>query len=237
MSTYDHPVPTELRPPNVRAVDTPTTSEGVAWAWAGFVAGLLGLATFVVAPMVVTEWTDELMSNNELLAVQLADSELIVWVTQVLTSMSALLLVIFGAGLRRRLAAQEPASSLVPTIAFSGTLLTAAACLVGGGISTELFWSLTQDVGATDPDTLGAHMSIFNTIAWVWAGFGMSAGAVGVAALRHGSIQRWIGWVSAVLAAIVLASQLAPVQYLALLPGSLWLVVVGIGLARRERIG
>ena len=58
-----------------------------------------------------------------------------------------------------------------------------------------------------------------------------------MAARRHGSVQRWIGWVSAVLATIVLASQLLPVQYLALLPGSLWLVVIGVGLARRERIG
>ena len=237
MSTFDHTAGADLRPPNLRAAEPPTTTDGAGWAWSGVAAGVCGLATFVLAPMVVSEWSDELMSDNSLLATELADSEAIVWATQVLTSLTALLLVVFAAGLRRRLAAQEPVGSLLPTVAFSGALLTAAMSLAGGGISTELFWSLTQDVGATDPDNLGAHLAIFNTIPWVWAGMGLTAGAVAVAALRHGSVQRWIGWVSVVFAGLVLATQLIPGQYMALLPGSLWLVVAGIGLARRERIG
>jgi len=237
MSTYDRTAPTDLHPPTIRSVDPAATTGGPGWAWSGLAAGVLGLVTFVVAPMLVENWTEELMADNTLLAEAIADSEAIVWATQVLTSVTALLLVIFGAGLRRRLAAQEPVGSLLPTVAFSGALLTAAMCLVGGGISTELFWSLTQDLGATDPDTLSAHLAIFNTIPWVWAGIGMTAGAVAVAALRHGSVQRWIGWVSVVFAVLVLGTQLAPVQYMALLPASLWLVVAGAGLARRERIG
>jgi hypothetical protein len=238
MSTYDRTTPTDLHPPTIRAVDsTSATAGGPAWALCGVVAGLCGLVTFIVSPTLVSEWTDEIMADNELLAAELVGSEAKVWVTQVLTSLAAILLVVFGAGLRRRLAAQEPVGSLLPTVALGGTLLTATMCLVGGGISTELFWSLSEGAGATDPDTLAAQLGIFNTMLWVWAGMGLTSGAVAVAALRHGSVQRWIGWVSVVFTVLVLGTQLAPVQYMALVPASLWLVIAGAGLARRERIG
>ena len=238
MSTYDRTTPTDLHPPTVRAVESsPATTGGPAWAWSGVVAGLCGIVTFIVSPTLVSEWTDEIMADNELLAAELVGSEAKVWVTQVLTSLAAILLVVFGAGLRRRLAAQEPVGSLLPNVAFGGTLLTATMCLVGGGISTELYWSLAEGAGATDPDTLAAQLGIFNTMLWVWAAMGLTAGAVAIAALRHGSVQRWIGWVSAVLTALIVVTQVVPMQYMALVPASLWLVIAGIGLARRERIG
>lgn len=229
MSTHAPP-PTPLRPDDT----TPTRRNG--WAWAGALAGVCGLALFMVAPMVV-ETSDEVMADNLVLATELQGSGGIVWAVQVLTSLAAVLLVVFGAGLRRRLVEQEPVTSLLPTVALAGTFLTAAMALVGGGISTELFWYLSRDVAESDPDTVAAALTIFNTMPWVWAGLGLSAGAVALASLRHGSVQRWIGWTSAALATLVLATQVLPVQYIALLPGSIWLLVTGIGLTRRERHG
>jgi hypothetical protein len=213
---------------------TPVHHRG--WAWAGVLAGVCGLAMFLVAPTVV-EYSDAVMADNAVLAEQLNDSELVVWAVQVLTSLAAGLLVVFGAGLRRRLAEQEPVGSLLPNVAAAGALLTAAMCLVGGGVGTELFWYLSEDVASSDPDTVAGALTIFNTVPWVWAGLGLSAGAVALASLRHGSVQRWIGWTSAGLAALVALTQVLPVQYIALLPGSIWLVVGGIGLTRRERLG
>ncbi len=220
-------------PPRDRRSDAPPRRSG--WAWAGVGAGLCGVATFLLAPS-IGDVPDAIYADNALLAAELDGGAPIVWAAQVLTTTAAVLLVIFGAGLRRRLAEHEPVGSLLPTVAFSGLLLTAALNLVGGGISTELFWSLTRDVGETDPDAVISALTIFNTLPWVWAGAGLASGAVALASLRHGSAPRWIGWTSAVLTALVVLTQVVPLQYLALAPASLWLIIVGVGLARRERL-
>ncbi len=203
------------------------------WAWSGVAAGICGIALFVVAPM-IADHPDSAMADNDVLVTYLTDSAPIVWATQVLTGLTAVLLVVFAAGLSRRLREQEPMGSLVPAVASSGVLLTAALTLVGGGICTELFWHLIQDPGASDPDTIAAALTIFNTMPWVWAAIGISSGATAVAALRHGSLPRWLGVVSVVMTALVVLTQVVPLQYLALVPGSLWLIVVGTGFARRR---
>ncbi len=205
------------------------------WAWAGVGAGLCGIATFLVAPS-IADVPDAIYADNALLVAELDGGAPIVWAMQVLTSLAATLLVVFAAGLRRRLAAHEPVGSLLPNVAFSGLLLTAALNLAGGGISTELFWMLTRDVGETDPDAVVSALTIFNTLPWVWAGAGLASGALALASLRHGSAPRWIGWTSVVMTALVVLTQVVPLQYMALVPTSLWLVVAGIGLARRERM-
>jgi len=203
------------------------------WAWSGVGAGLCGIALFMVAPT-IADHPDSAMADNDVLVTYLTDAAPIVWATQVLSVVAALLLIVFAAGLSRRLSEQEPMGSLLPKVASSGVLLTAALSLVGGGICTELYWHLIQDPGKVDPDTTVAALTIFNTMPWVWAGIGISAGATAVAALRHGSLPRWIGIVSIVMAALVALTQAVPLQYLALAPGALWLVIVGIGFARRS---
>lgn len=224
-----------LTPPPVTApASTPDHSPPMrGWAWAGFAAGLCGLGIFGTAGMVgapEAAWAD-----NAQLLTHLQDSEHAVWLFQGMTVLAAGLLVVFGTGIRRHLAAQAPAHSLLPDVALIGAVLTAAMLLVGGGISTELFWGLIQDPGKIDPDTIAADLAIFNTIAWVWVGLGLTIASVAIAALRQGAVQRWVGWVSVVMAALVLLTQLVPLQYMALVPAALWLVIAGPGLARGER--
>ena len=132
----------------------------------------------------------------------IADKGASVWLFQVLMSAAALGLAVFGAGLRRRLDEQEPVGSLVPTLALVGLLLAAGLCLVGGGISTELFWQL-ENADKTDPDTVLANVGILNTMGWVWAGVGLSAGAVAWAGITHESVGRRLAWFSAVMATLI----------------------------------
>jgi hypothetical protein len=204
------------------------------WARAGLAAGVLGLVAFMSSGgMAVPE--DALSDNAEVLR-ELTDTGTWVWLFQSLMSAAALGLVVFGAGLKRRLDEQEPVGSLTGTVAFVGTLLAAALCLVGGGISTELFWQLmaaNDDITSVDPDTVAANLAIYNTMGWVWAGVGLSAGAVAVAGLRHDSVGRKLAWFSAVMAGLVGLLQLIPLQYLAALPAALWLIVVGVAMSRR----
>jgi len=203
------------------------------WAWAGALAGLAGIAMILLSGgLAVTEGA---MADNARIVDEIIDKEGVVWAFQAVCSLGALGATVFAAGLRRRLAVQAPADSLLPSLAAAGMAAVAIMLLVGGGISTELFWSLTRTAEEIDPDTVGANLGIFNTMAWVWAGAGLTAGAVAVASLRHGSLPRWIGWVSAIAAGLVLLVQLLPVQYMAAFVGAPWLLVVGLGLARAER--
>ena len=144
------------------------------------------------------------LADNELVAEAVTDAAAWVWAYQVVTVGTAILVAVFAAGLFRKLSQQGPAQSLCPMLAVSGLLLVSAMSLVGGGICTEMFWGLTRDTAELDADTVAAQMAIFNTMAWVWAGAGLAAGAVAVAGLRHGAVSRALG-IGSVLAATLIA--------------------------------
>lgn len=207
---------------------------GSGWAWAGAAAGLLAIFG-LMASGGISSGDQDLLADNALLVHDVIDGEIVVWLYQVTAVAAALGVAVFAAGLRRKLAAQAPAHSLLPSLASAGLASVAAMLLVGSGICTELFWHLAQDEGKSDPDTIAANLAIFNTMGWVWAGIGLTTGSVAVAALRHGSLPRWLGRVSAVATVLVVVTQLVPLQYLAAFVGAPWLLVAGLGLARRER--
>jgi hypothetical protein len=219
---------TEHVPTTTPVAETPPRT--TAWAWAGAAGGAAGVAGLLVTGNLYDPATGAVADNDEL-AAAVAGSAPLVWAQQVVTALVAGCLLVFAAGLRRHLARQEPAGSLVPAVAAAGVGLTAAAVFVGGGISTEFFWALSGDQ-AFDPDTIGAHVTFHNTIAWLWGGLGLSAGAVAFGGLRRASVGRALAVFSAVAALALLASQALPVQYAAVVPGGIWLVGAGIALAR-----
>ena len=204
------------------------------WAWAGALGGLAGTAALLSSSGILPQ-DDALLADNALLAEALIDKDVTVWIFQVLCTVAAFGIAVFAAGLRRRLVAQAPADSLLPALATAGLASVAVMLLVGGGISTELFWQLAQDSGKADPDTIAANLAIFNTMAWVWAGIGLTSGSMAVAALRHGSLPRWLGWVSAIATGLIVLTQLVPLQYMAAFVGAPWLLIAGLGLVRQER--
>ena len=203
------------------------------WAVCGILAGVLGLAQFALTGALNVD-TDAL-SDNQLVAELLTDAAPWVWLYQVVGVATAALVAVFAAGLFRKLSQQGPADSLIPMLAVGGLLLVSAMSLVGSGICTEMFWGLTQDTDALDADTLGAQLAIFNTMGWVWAGAGLAAGAVAVAGLRHGAVGRGLAIGSAVAAGLIGLVNVVPLQYLALVPGALWLIGAGISFVRSER--
>lgn len=205
------------------------------WAWAGAAAGVAGLVAFLGFGN-LADLPDSALADNTELVARIAGKGSTVWVFQALMSAAAAGLALFGAGLRRRLDEQEPVGSLAPTAALAGLLLAAGLALVGGGISTELFWNLqaaNDDLAKVDPDTVAANLALYNTMGWVWAGIGLSAGAVAWAGLKHESVGRRLAWFSAVMAALIAVTQLVPLQYLAAIPAALWCIVAGVAMARR----
>jgi len=230
-TTIEHRDALGVRPSLTGAL--PVASRGSRWALAGVAAGVLAVAGFFLSGALSV--SEDVLADNADFVAAVEGKEWVLWAYQSLTAVIAAALVVFAAGLRRRLDEQAPVGSLLPTVAFTGLALTAAMNLVGGGICTELFW-LMVNADKSDPDTIASNFGIVNTMGWVWVGIGLTAGSVAISALRHGSLPRWLGWVSVVATALIALLQLVPLQYLALVPGALWCIVAGIGMARRERI-
>lgn len=206
-----------------------TTHRG--WAVAGAIGGAVGFAGLLFTSGVTLPGQDHL-GDNAAFAAAVADRAWYVWAAQVVCMVTAACLAVFAAGLRRHLSSQEPAHSLVPALAMGGLALTVVMLTVGGGISTELYWAL-QDVAKWDPDTIGAQMPIYNTMAWVWGGVGLTAAAVAAGGFRNGSVGRPFAVFSALTAALLAATQLFPVQYIAIVPAAVWVVVAGVRFAVR----
>jgi hypothetical protein len=220
----DHPTDTSILPNGRRR----------GWAYAGLAAGIGGFALFLGPASMLTVSNDALADNVDVTAEITGKAEW-VWAFQTGSVAVAILVVIFGVGLRRRLAGQEPAGSLAPDLAAFGMLLVAAMLFVGGGISTELFHSL-RHADEVDPDTFGAHMALFNTMGWVWAGGILTTGAVAYAGRNHGSVGRFVTWFAVAMTVLVALTQLVPLQYLAVAPVSLFLIVTSIAMVRSEPV-
>jgi hypothetical protein len=233
-----HPAPppvgpsTLVRPGHRAAVPHgPSPRPARGWAWAGVAAGLLGPVVLLGTAGIYSQaaWN---AADSAVMAASVADHTAVIWAHQGLAVLITGLLVVFGLGLRRHLAAGEPPHGLVPDVAATGVLLTAGSVFLGAGLDTELWWAV-QAGAAADPDTVGSMVNWYGTASWLWGGLGLSAAAVAFGGLAHRSSGRLIGWVSAALAVVLAATQATPVQYIAVLPGALWLVVVGVAGVRR----
>jgi hypothetical protein len=211
------------------AVDRPAARKG--WARAGLLSGIGALIFFIGPASMLSPTSDSYADNIDVLA-DVDGKAPWVWAFQTSGVALAILLVIFAVGLRRRLAGQEPAGSLVPDLAALGLILMSVMTLVGTGISTEMFHAL-RHADEVDPDTVSAQLAIYNTMAWVWAGGMLTTGAI-VAAARHGSVSRRLGRFAAVMTGLVALTQILPFQYLAVLPMAIFLIVIGTSMLRSE---
>lgn len=211
----------------------PTIRNGRGWAICGVIAGVLGIVQFLLVGGLGVD-TDDL-ADNQLVAEALTDKAGFVWAYQVVAVATAMLVAVFAAGLLRKLSQHAPAQSLAPMIAVGGLFLVSAMLLVGSGICTEMFFGLIQDTAELDADTVAAQLSIFNTMGWVWVGAGLAAGAVAITGLRHGAVGRGLAIGSAVATALIAAVNIAPLQYMALVPAALWMIGAGVSLARRDQ--
>jgi hypothetical protein len=231
--TSAHDTPAELAVTAPQTTTVPTVRPTRGWAICGVLAGVLGLAQFALSGQLVVD--NDALADNQLVAELLTDAAPWVWLYQVVGVLTALVVAVFAAGLFRKLSQQAPADSLIPMLSVGGLLLVSAMSLVGSGICTEMFWGLTQDTAELDADTLAAQLAIFNTMGWVWAGAGLAAGAVAVAGLRHGAVGRGLAIGSAIAASLIALVNLVPLQYMALVPGALWMIGAGISFVRGEQ--
>ena len=211
-----------------------TASRG--WAVAGLVAGIAGIVAIAASMSISAVYEEKLGGDAQGIYERMQDFVPNIVVFHTATLVGVVLLVVFGAGLRRRLQAQLPADSLLPDVANAGLLLTAVAGLMGSALDTEFGSALVQPERVkVVPEVFVFYGHWMGTVPWLWVGAGITGIGLAVAALRHRAAPRWIGWIAAVLGGVTLAFGISPLQYMAGMFGPVFVAIVAAGFLVGDR--
>jgi hypothetical protein len=208
-------------------------SRGKGWVYAGIGAGLAGIAAVIGSSMAGAVYDEKLAGDADGIVAKLADQTVPILVMHTGAMLCAVLLLVFAAGLRRKLAEATPHGSLLPQVAASGLMLVSVALLMGSALTTEFVF------GVQDPDLLVPETAVFfghwiGTVPWLWVGAGVAALALGISGRRFGAVAPWLAWTSLVLGGLTTVLGISPLQYMAGMMGPLWLTVAAFALLKRD---
>ncbi len=224
-TTTTNPVRTDVTPVSA-------TRASRSWALAGLGAGVAGIGTVVTSSMVNAVYDDTLHGDPQAIADKLADQTAPMMAFHTFTLVGAVLMVVFAAGLFRRLRDRLGDASIAPLVAFGGLLGTAVVSVLATGLDTEFMMGIPD--GEVDPVNAVLYNHWIGTIPWCW----VLAGLAGLAlfnAGRAGAAPRWIGLVGLVLGGLTVLLGVSPVQYMAAAPGALLVLVTAAGFCFGDR--
>jgi hypothetical protein len=229
--TTHNPVRSDALDLEGHAVHTrPRTSR--SWAVAGIGSAVAGAATIVTTSMVDVVYRDEFRGTTDGVAGALADKAPVLFAFHSITVLGAVLMVVFAAGMFRRL--RGLADSIVPLVAFAGLFGTAVVSVLGTGLDTEFMMAAAQGGDLVPDSSASFYNNWIGTIPWVWVLAGLTGLAL-FSAYRRGAVPRWIGRVGLVLGGLTLLLGISPLQYLAGVTGVLWLLATSIGFVVGDR--
>jgi hypothetical protein len=177
----------------------PRTATWRAWPLLGILVAVLGVVTLMGSAIEVPKSQRigdpaivlGLAREHRLRVMAFSGTGFLVWT----------LLLAYTARLRQYLAARLPANSILPTLAWAGGLLTAAAQF------TSLFFTsllVHRAVEGYRPSALEPIQAINEGLpAVAWTPMGLAAFALAVAGLRDRAVPRWLGWFSAIVTALM----------------------------------
>lgn len=209
-----------------------------AWAIAGIAGAASSFAAVALSMMLSPEYVEGAQITAERISEELIAKTPILIAFHVLALAAAMLNIVFAAGLRRRLRDALGPRSLVPFVAFAGMLLVAVAQMMGTGLDTEFLFG-ADDPSFFLPSDVGLYSHWVATIPWVWFGGGIAGIAVAAASVTpqnpERSVPTWISMTGWLLGGLTLLVALSPLQYLAVLPGTIWLGLTALGFAAFDR--
>jgi len=224
--TTHNPVRADIVSSETDATGRTRTSR--SWAVAGIGAALAGMGTIVTSGTVDVVYRDEFSRGSiDGVAEALTDKTGVMFAFHSITTLGAVLMIVFGAGLFRRLRATMP-DSIAPVVALVGLAGTGLVSLLGAGLDTEFMLAGLQDEIAVDDSSAAMYNHWIGTIPWLWTLVGLSGLAIFVA-FRRGGAPRWLGLVGLVLGGLTLALGISPFEYMAGMTGVLWLLATAIG--------
>ena len=214
-----------------RRADRP--SQGRGWAYAGVAAGVASIVSIAGSMAADAVYDKTVAGDAAAITDKLADQTAQILVMHTGAMVSAVLLLVFAAGLRRRLVETTPEGSLLPQVAASGLLLVSVAQLMGSALTTEFVFGLS-DPEQVVPESADFFGHWIGTVPWLWVGAGVTALAVGIAGRSFDAVARWLTWTSLVLGALTTLFGISPLQYMAGMTGPIWLTVVAFGLLKQR---
>ena len=223
--TTQNPVRSDLASTESGHADRTTHSR--LWAVAGVGAALAGMATIVTSSAIDIVYRDEFAGTTDGVAQALSDKSPVLFVFHTATALGAVLMIVFGAGLFRRLRATT-GDSLAPVVALVGLAGTAVVSILGSGLDTE-FMMPGPD---SEPGYADSSAALYNhwigTIPWLWTLAGLAGLAI-FAAARARAVPRWLGLVGLALGGLAVLLGVSPLEYMAGITGVLWLLVTALG--------
>jgi hypothetical protein len=151
-----------------------------------------------------------------------------VQVGAILGVLAGLLLIFFGAYLRKTLRAAAPDEDVLPLVAFIGFVVVA----VGFAIDGTILFSMAEaadDIPATAMQALQALWDndflplILGVECFLWG--------TGLSVVRTGALPKWLGWVMIVLAVV----GLTPIGFVSAIGSAVLVLVLSIMLSLRAR--
>jgi hypothetical protein len=119
-------------------------------------------------------------------------------------------------------------TSLAPNLILIGGAITAGVLMMSFAVLYELGVALMDHYAVTS-------IAALDTLGEVgydgWVAMGLLTAGVALAALRDGTLPRWLGWISVPATGLFALLVFAP--FFAWAPALLWLLVAGIGLLIR----
>lgn len=218
----------------VEPAPAPTSSrQSRLWALSGLGAALAGIGTIVTSSAVGAVYNPSL-TTPEQIAAELETQTSWMFAFHSITVVGAILMVVFGAGLYRRLRARLSSESVLPLVAFAGMLGTAVVSILGSGLDTEFMRALASGGEGVTPTSATMYNHWIGTIPWLWTLAGLTGVSLHLAA-RLRAVPRWIGTVGLIMGALTLLMGISPLEYMAGPVGVLWLLVTAIGFTAGDK--
>lgn len=141
---------------------------------------------------------------------------------------STLLLVFFGAYLRRVLRAAGPEGEILSLVSFLGLVVVA----VGFAIDGTILIALSEAADDIDPVAVQSLQALWdNDFVPLVLGVLMFLWATGLAVIRTGALPKWLGWVMVVLGVL----GFTPIGFVAVIGTAILVLVLSILLSVRAR--
>ncbi len=224
--TTQNPVRSDLGSTEAAHADRPTHPSRL-WAVAGIGAALAGAATIVTSSAIDIVYREEFKGTTDGVAAELYDKGPVLFAFHSITALGAVLMIVFGAGLFRRLRAVRP-DGLAPLIALVGLAGTATVSILGSGLDTEFMMPGPESQPAYADSSAAIYNHWVGTIPWLWTLAGLAGLAV-FAVSRSRGVPRWLGVVGLVLGGLTVALGVSPLEYMSGVTGVLWLLLTAIG--------
>lgn len=184
---------------------------------------VLAIVTFVIqgepksADEPVGEIVDYYVDNKD--AIQIASF---------IGVLASLLLVFFGAYLRKVLQAAAPEEETLPLLSLIGLVVMT----VGFSIDSTILFAIAESAEDIEPTSVQALQALWdNDFIPIAFGLTIFLWSTGISVIRNGALPKWLGWVAILLGIVAFT----PLGFAAFAGTALWILVVSILLSLRAR--